>query len=238
MSDLSFLTRSPIAHRGLHDGNKAVFENSMAAMLAAVAHGYAIELDVQLSGDDRAMVFHDSKLGRVTANQSAVKALKASELAEITLGGTSDVVNTLEEVLQAVNGKVPVVIEMKGDGNETDAERLARAVAGAVENYDGDVAVMSFEHDLLQAFRATGSKCPLGLTALGIDDAALEKHRVALDYGIEFVSFYVKELPNEFVSEVRETHKMPVITWTVRTQDDVALTNQYADQMTFEGFLP
>lgn len=238
MSDLSFLTRQPIAHRGLHDGNKAVFENSMGAMLGAVEHGYAIELDVQLSNDDRAMVFHDSTLDRVTASQGALKALGASDLAKIKLGGTNDVVNTLEEVLGAVGGKVPVVIEMKGHGNQADAIRLANAVADAVQDYDGDIAVMSFEHDLLQAFRDTGSKRPLGLTAMGMTEDALEKHRAALDYGIEFVSFYVKELPNAFVSEMRETRKMPVITWTVRTPEDVELTKQHADQMTFEGFLP
>ncbi|WP_026479699.1 glycerophosphodiester phosphodiesterase family protein [Ahrensia sp. 13_GOM-1096m] len=238
MSDLSFLTRQPIAHRGLHDGNNAVFENSMGAMLGAVEHGYAIELDVQLSNDDRAMVFHDSTLDRVTASQGALKALGASDLAKIKLGGTNDVVNTLEEVLGAVGGKVPVVIEMKGDGNQADAIRLANAVADAVQDYDGEIAVMSFEHDLLQAFRDTGSKQPLGLTAMGMTEDALEKHRAALDYGIEFVSFYVKELPNAFVSEMRETHKMPVITWTVRTPEDVELTKQHADQMTFEGFLP
>ncbi|MEM5500828.1 glycerophosphodiester phosphodiesterase family protein [Ahrensia kielensis] len=238
MSDLSFLTRQPIAHRGLHDGNNAVFENSMGAMLGAVEHGYAIELDVQLSNDDRAMVFHDSTLDRVTASQGALKALGASDLAKIKLGGTNDVVNTLEEMLGAVGGKVPVVIEMKGDGNQADATRLANAVADAVQDYDGDIAVMSFEHDLLQAFRDTGSKRPLGLTAMGMTEDALEKHRAALAYGIEFVSFYVKELPNAFVSEIRETHKMPVITWTVCTPEDVELTKQHADQMTFEGFLP
>lgn len=238
MSDLSFLTRQPIAHRGLHDGNKAVFENSMGAMLGAVEHGYAIELDVQLSNDDRAMVFHDSTLDRVTASKGALKALGASDLAKIKLGGTNDVVNTLEEVLGAVGGKVPVVIEMKGDGNQADAIRLANAVAHAVQDYDGEIAVMSFEHDLLQAFRDTGSKRPLGLTAMGMTEDALEKHRAAIDYGIEFVSFYVKELPNAFVAEMRETHKMPVITWTVRTPEDVELTKQHADQMTFEGFLP
>lgn len=238
MSDLSFLTRRPIAHRGLHDGNKNVFENSMAAMIAAAANNYAIELDVQLSGDNRAMVFHDDTLERVTAREGAVKALNASDLAQIKLGGTNDVVNTLEDVLDAVNGRVPVVIEMKGDGNAADAKSLAKAVAHAVLHYDGDIAVMSFEHDLLQAFRETGSKRPLGLTAMGISETEIEKHRAALDMGIEFVSFHVKELPNAFVSSIRDEYKMPVITWTVRTPEDVKLTEQFADQMTFEGFLP
>lgn len=235
---MSFITRIPIAHRGLHDGNQKVFENSMSAMRAAVEYGYAIELDVQLSGDGVAMVFHDATLDRVTNKTGLVKDFDAEELQCIKLGKTNDTIDTLEDVLLEIGGDVPVIIEMKGDGDAMDARALAKGVASDLGNYSGDAAVMSFEHDLLEAFAKTGSKRPLGLTAEGLDDEAFERHRAALPLGIQFISYDVKALPNAFVEEARTVHEMPVITWTVRTPEDVELTSAHADQMTFEGFFP
>lgn len=234
---MNFLTRLPIAHRGLHDGNKKIFENSMSAMKAAVDNGYAIELDVQVSGDGVAMVFHDGTLDRLTKHTGLVKDRDAEELQKIKLGTSRDTIDTLEDVLLEVAGDVPVIIEMKGDGDKMDARALAKSVAVDLENYRGKAAVMSFEHDLIAAFAKTGSKHPFGLTAEGTTEEDFEKHRAALPLGIKFVSYCVKHLPNPFVEEIRSKHEMPVITWTVRTPEDVALTDEHADQMTFEGFM-
>ena len=210
----------------------------MSAMRAAVEHGYAIELDVQLSGDGVAMVFHDATLDRLTSKTGLVKDFDAEELQCIKLGKTNDTIDTLEDILLEVAGDVPIIIEMKGDGNAMDARALAKGVASDLANYHGEAAVMSFEHDLLEAFAKTGSKRPLGLTAEGISEKAFEKHRQALPFGIQFVSYAVTALPNAFVEEARTIHEMPVITWTVRTPEDVELTYAHADQITFEGFLP
>lgn len=234
---MSFITRLPIAHRGLHDGNQKTYENSMSAMRAAVEYGYAIELDVQLSGDGVAMVFHDATLDRLTKKTGLVKDFDAEELQCIKLGKTNDTIDTLEDILLEIGGDVPVFIEMKGDGNAMDARALANGVASDLANYHGEAAVMSFDHDILKAFAKTGSKRPLGLTAKGVGEKVFEQHRAALPLGIQFISYAVKALPNAFVEEARAIHEMPVITWTVRTPEEIELTNAHADQMTFEGFL-
>ncbi len=234
---MSFITRLPIAHRGLHDGNETVYENSMSAFRAAVESGYAIELDVQLSGDGVAMAFHDASLDRLTNQTGLVIDRDFEDLQSIRLGKTKDTIDTLEDVLLEVAGDVPIIIEMKGRGNPTVARALASGVARDLVNYPGEAAVMSFEHEVLTAFKKTGSKRPLGLVAEGVGEKALEAHRSALPLGIVFVSYAVKALPNAFVEEVRNVHEMPVITWTVTTPEDVALAKEHADQMTFEGFL-
>lgn len=235
---MSFITRKPIAHRGLHDGNKKIFENSMSAMRAAVEYGYTIELDVQLSGDGVAMVFHDATLDRLTSQSGLVIDRDAEELQSIRLGKSKDTIDTLEDVLLEVAGDVPVIIEMKGNGDLMDERALARSVASDLANYRGEAAVMSFEHNVLEAFAKSGSKRPLGLTAEGVGDEVFEQHRAALPFGIHFISYDVEALPNAFVEEARTIHEMPVITWTVRTPEQVELTKAHADQMTFEGFLP
>ena len=233
---LTFLTKRPIAHRGLHDGNKARFENSLSAFDAAVSGEFAIELDVQLSADDKAIVFHDETLDRLTAETGPLADRKSSELRHIRLGETSDHIPTLAETLERVAGRVPVVIEMKDNGARNAA--LAQAVASDLKEYEGPAAVMSFSHELLAAYADTGSDIPLGLTAEGIGAHALAEHNKALAFGISFVSYHVKALPNRFVAHARKDLGLPVITWTVRTPEDVEATRQHADQMTFEGFNP
>lgn len=236
MHTLDFLIRRPVAHRGLHDGNKSCCENSLSAFEAAAARDFAIELDVQLSSDGKAMVFHDDTLDRLTAKTGPLAALAAHELRHIRLGTTADHIPTLAETLERVAGRVPVVIEMKDNGGR-NAE-LAQAVADDLADYDGQVAVMSFEQALLAAFAQTGCDAPMGLTAEGVGAHALAEHNKALALGISFASYHVKALPNPFVTHLREELGLPVITWTVRTPEDVAATHAHADQMTFEGFDP
>ncbi|MBO6639884.1 MAG: glycerophosphodiester phosphodiesterase [Roseitalea sp.] len=235
MADLAFLTARPIAHRGLHDDNRLRWENTASAFRAALAGHFAIELDVQLSADGVAMAFHDAQLDRLTGEKGLVADRSAHELRTLAIGGTEDRIMTLGETLRLVDGAVPLVIEMKDNGARNGD--LARAVVSDVAAYRGPVAVMSFEHALLDAFRAAGTGVPLGLTASGTSDAALAEHRPQLEAGIDFVSYQVAALPNAFVAQVR-ARGLPVITWTVRTPEQVALTRAHADQMTFEGFDP
>lgn len=235
MTDIAFLTARPIAHRGLHDDNRLRWENTASAFRAAIAGNFGIELDVQLSADGVPMVFHDAELERLTDTTSLVADLSADALRALAVGGTEDRIMTLGETLRLVDGAVPLIIEMKDNGARNGD--LARAVARDITAYRGPAAVMSFEHALLDAFRAAETGAPLGLTASGISEAALAEHRAQLEAGIDFVSYQVAALPNAFVTEALE-RGLPVITWTVRTPEQVALTRAHADQMTFEGFDP
>jgi glycerophosphoryl diester phosphodiesterase len=236
MDSLSFLSRRPIAHRGLHDASAGRIENSLAAFEAAAERDFAIELDVQLSADGVAVVFHDSALDRLTGESGLVAERTAQELGVIEIAGSGDRIPTLAEVLTLVAGRVPVVIEMKD--NAPRNRELALAVAGDLIGYSGPAAVMSFTHHLLLEFKHSDSPVPFGLTAEGTGKPALAMHETALPLGISFVSYHVRELPNRFVEHVRKELGLPVITWTVRTPDDVEATRRYADQMTFEGFDP
>lgn len=234
MDDLSWLTRSPIAHRGLHDGDRA--ENSLSAFEAAAARGYAIECDVHLSVDGVPVVFHDHALERLTGTPGNVFDKSAAELAQLRLGGTADHVPTFAQMLALVAGRVPLVVELKGTQGRDDD--LVSKVAGALAAYRGPAAIMSFDHWLVRQFAGHAPGIPAGLTAEGRDTEDLEAHFSMLAHPLSFVSFNVRQLPNPFVSLVREKLAMPVITWTVRGREGVELTKAHADQMTFEGFEP
>jgi len=236
MDDLSWLTARPVAHRGFHDMNKERWENTLAAFRAAVAHGYSIECDVRLSGDGVPVVFHDHDLRRLAGTDGKVWQRTAGELCALSVGGTQERVPTLAQMLEQVNGSVPLVIELKGvPGHDTG---LVDGVVKCLRSYRGDVALMSFDHWILRELAYKAEDFPIGLTAEGEADSALEAHFSMLGHRISFVSYAVAHLPNPFISYVRQRLSMPVITWTVRNQADMEKSFRYADQITFEGFAP
>ena len=208
MTDISWLTRRPIAHRGYHDLNKQRWENTLSAFDAAIENDYAIECDVHLSADGVPVVFHDDTLERLTGEQGFIHEKTAAELAQLKVGGTQDHVPTLAEMLARVGARVPLVIELKGiEGKDTG---LVAAVASALAGYQGEAAIMSFDHWLVRAFATDAPRIPAGLTAHGRTPRDLEAHFSMLAHPLSFVSFGVMDLPNPFVTFVREKLMMPV----------------------------
>lgn len=236
MADISWLTVRPIAHRGYHDLNKSIWENTLSAFRRAVERGYAIECDVHLSADGVPVVFHDHSLQRLAGQDGYVWQRTAAELAALDIGGTGDHAPSLRELLDLVGGHVPLVIELKGTPGRD--EGLVERVCETLHAYPGKAAIMSFDHWLIRQFPAHAGDIPTGLTAYGTKDQDIEAHFSMLAHGISFVSYHVWDLPNRFVSFVRDKLEMPVITWTVNDRETVDRTASHADQMTFEGFEP
>lgn len=236
MTDLSWLTARPVAHRGFHDMNKTRWENTLSAFAAAVERGYAIECDVHLSSDGVPVVIHDDDLKRLTGQDGFIWQRSAAELTALRIGGTSDHLPTLLEALDLVDGRVPMVVELKGIPGRD--EGLVAHVGKMLRRYKGKAAIMSFDHWLIRDFSKHAPGIPGGLTAYGKDNQLIEAHFSMLAHELAFTSYAAGDLPNRFVSFVREKLGMPVITWTVQDQPAVDLTFRYADQMTFEGFDP
>lgn len=236
MADLSWLTARPIAHRGLHDLNNRRWENTLSAFSAAADRGYAIECDVHLTADGVPVVFHDHDLRRLAGEDGFVWQRTAAEMAALRIGGTDDHAPTLDELLDLTAGRVALVIELKGTPGRDGG--LVEAVGERLKRYQGEAAIMSFDHWLIRDFSRHASGIPGGLTACGRREHEIEAHFTMLAHDIAFVSYAAGDLPNRFISFVREKLAMPVITWTIRDQPAVDLTFKYADQMTFEGFEP
>ncbi len=148
----------PFAHRGLWGGD--VPENSLAAFRLAVEGGFAIELDVQLSRDGEVMVFHDYTLTRMCGKEVKLAALTAAELTQCRLGGTEEKIPTLREVLAAVGGRVPLLVELKGESGNT---ALCPAVAALLDEYSGEWCVESFNPLLLRWFKKHRKNAVRGL---------------------------------------------------------------------------
>ncbi len=235
MHKFNWLTERPIAHRGYHDLNRAVWENTLSAFARAVEAGFAIECDLQYAADAIPVVFHDDGLKRLCGIEGDVRQRTAAELGLLTIGGTADKVPTLRQLLDLVKGRVPLVLELKG--RKGDDEGFAMAVLDTIESYEGPIALMSFDHWLLKDLKEIGTSRPVGLTAEGARPEEFAVHEEAMQFGLDFISYYYRQLPNAFISRQRDLGKQ-IITWTVRDDEARTITALNADQMTFEGFDP
>lgn len=235
-ADVSWIKDVPVAHRGYHDQNKTIWENTLSAFSRAVEAGFPIECDIQLSSDSVPMVFHDDTLDRLCGISGDVREKSAGELGLLSVGATSDRIPRLRQLLDLVKGKVPLVIELKGRSAEED-DGFAEAVLEVLEGYQGKIALMSFDHHLLFALKRAECPYPVGLTAEGDNPAKFFEHDEAMQTGLDFISYHWAHLPNSFIDAQRK-RGIPVITWTVRDEKARAHTYSHADQMTFEGFDP
>ncbi|PZF75231.1 glycerophosphodiester phosphodiesterase [Aestuariivirga litoralis] len=241
---VDFLTARPIAHRGLHDFAKGVVENTASAFAAAIAQGYAIECDLQLTRDGEAVVFHDDHLERLTEGRGLVKDHSAAEMQQVAIRNSTDRVQTLKELLAQVRGQVPLVIELKShwDGDE----RLAKRAVEELKGYAGPFCLMSFDPDVIAALRRMAPHIIRGIVAERATDSYYSSLPLAKQTELrtfshvsrtrpDFVSFYCEELPWAPITELR-AKGMPIITWTIRSPQQAVMALRCSDQITFEGF--
>jgi glycerophosphoryl diester phosphodiesterase len=242
-----FLTR-PIAHRGYHDKTAGRIENSPAAFASAMEAGYGIELDLQLSRDGVAMVFHDDVLDRLTVEKGPVRDRDAKALQSIVLKGGTDTISTLAQVLAQVGGAVPLLIELKdqhGEMCDTDGA-LEQATADALSAYDGPVALMSFNPNMIRRIGALCPDIPRGLISSAwrkIDESHVPVDARARLAGIpdfetvgaSFLSHDVTNLSSPRVEQLK-ARGTPILCWTVRNPQQEHEARKVADNITFEGY--
>jgi glycerophosphoryl diester phosphodiesterase len=231
---LARLGAKPFAHRGLH--GPGVAENSLAAFEAAIAAGHGIELDVQLSRDGEAMVFHDCKLDRLTAEQGCVADRTADQLGAIRYRSGAGTIPTLREALRRIAGRAPLLIEVKAP--ERRVERLCGAVARALEGYCGGHGIMSFNPEVSRWFALHAAPAPKGLVVTESGKRGLrgrvERRLSLLRARPDFLAYDVRDLPSRFAAAAR-ARGLAVYTWTVRGDADRARAAAQADQIIYEA---
>jgi len=243
-----WLTARPVAHRGLHDATRGVIENMPAAARAAIGGNFAIECDIQLSGDGEAMVHHDDALGRLTEGSGALLDKTAAELRAIRFRDTAERMMSLGDLCTLVAGRVPLVIEVKSHfGGD---RRLVTRMAEVLASYQGPVVGMSFDPDQVLALREIMPGLPRGIVAQRTYDddywkkltPAQRDSMLNLRHGFRtaphFVAFWVNQLPAPAPWIARNVFGCPLLTWTVRTPEQRERAARHADQMIFEGFVP
>ncbi len=241
MNTPGWLLAKPFAHRGLHDRDRP--ENSLTAIDAAITAGFPVEIDVQESADGRAIVFHDWHLQRLTGRDGWVHRLPAAEIQQLALLETGQKVPVLEEVLEVIAGRVPLLIEIKQCQRRS---ALEPEIACVLQSYRGSFAIQSFNPFCLGWFRRHHPEILRGQIscAFDTDERAGWKKCLLKNYALNWLSqphFLAddwRRLPTPATTLLRRFFQLPLLAWTVRSANERAAVLRWADNVIFEGFRP
>lgn len=231
MKNLEFFKGVPFAHRGLHN-NKDIPENSMAAFARAVEHGFGIEFDVYLTDDGHLIVHHDPTLKRSCGIDVASEKIDGANLEKYRLFGTQEHIPYFKDVLALVNGKVKLIIEIK----ITDKyPQTCAAVIDALKDYKGDFCIESFDPRTVLWLQ---KNCPKYLIGQLYDPNPVQRIYCRLKgthKDLAFMAASVKTLKSRFYQNVKKHYPgTALVTWTVRTPDQLSLAKDIADNYIFE----
>lgn len=233
--NLDFLKQNLIAHRGLHN-KKDVPENSMLAFKKAIEKKYIIELDVHLLKDNTVVVIHDDDVNRMTSANGNLKDLTYEDVSNLKLLGTEEKIPTLEQVLDLVNGQVPIIIELKYDRKVGELEN---ELVKLLDNYNGPFAVKSFDALSMRWIRKNRPNYIRGLL-IGdkykkTKDQIFSKWLFVVLSKPDFVSCSFKLYNNRRIQRLRK-NKL-ALTWTIRDKETYELVKNYFDNFICENIL-
>lgn len=235
----SWLTTTPIAHRGLFD--KTHPENSLSAFDEAIKAGYPIAIDARILSDGTIVVFGDEGLSRLTNNDGYLKFLKKSDLDILRLCGTKEKVPSLKEALEFIDGRVPILIEVQNDNKVGDLEK---GVIELLKEYKGKVAIASKNPYVLEYFHNYAPEILRGQISgfyknekiSFVKKSALKKLKFNDNISHpDFICYESEHLPNRFVKKYKH---LPLIAYTLKNQGDYLKVVKFCDNVIFENFEP
>ena len=233
----SWLFSCPIAHRGLHGIDAP--ENSLAAFGKAIEAGFPIEIDVRPIDDGTVVVFHDDKLTRMTDLDGYVCNMTKSDLEKVRLRNSDERIPTFKEVLEFVDGRTPLLIEIK---NDSTVGQLERDTLELLSSYKGEYAVQSFNPYSMEFFKKNAPQIPRGQLSCFFDKKdlgffkrfVLKRLKMNKVSSPDFISYNHANLPNKYVTKT----KLPTLAWTVRSNAEMEKCLPYCDNIIFENFIP
>lgn len=238
------LTAFDFAHRGLHDGNRSVAENSLPAFERAVRARYGIELDVRETRDHVLVVHHDETLERSCGDQRRVCDVPLAELQQMRLFGTDAHIPTFDEVLQVVDAQVPLIVELKTDFRN---KALPQQVHERLRRYPGVYCVESFDPTAVRWYKNHAASVVRGQLAFMPELKQMpfkEKlRRIALGYLLidflgrpDFIAYGYKTDANISYRFVSSVFRPLLAAWTVRDAETFRDLQQEYDIQIFERF--
>ena len=240
--DMSAFQGVKFAHRGYFDNENSIPENSLVSFEKAIENGYGIELDVQLSSDGVAMVFHDADLERMTGNTGKVWEYTAADLGEMKLLGTDRTIPTLAQAMEVIDGRTPVIVEHKMDRVDTAVCEKSYEI---LENYTGDWCMKSFDPRAVMWYRQNAPQVIRG--QLAQEYWKVEKYKgnplyTALGFLVsnvvtrpDFISYKYSDADNISLQLCR-LMGADTACWTLRSADDFAQVKGEFDMYIFDSF--
>ena len=242
MNTASWLTSGPIAHRGLYDLAEGAPENSLAAFRRAVTYGIPFEFDVQYTADRCPIVLHDAVVQLPNGINSHVSELRSSDLKKLRLGDTEETIPTLAQVLELVNGKVPIVVDVRR-WNFDRRGAFEHAIASQLRAYSGPAALQSFDPFAVWRFKRLTSSRPVGQASgeLRSANAVVAAIGRAMPTNLltrpDFISYEITRLPSVWTNFWRR-RGVPILAFPVDSEGTEKQARQLADNFFFGSYLP
>lgn len=217
-----------IAHRGVHD-NMKIPENSILAFTKAIENNIPIELDIQLTKDNKLVVFHDYNLKRMTKRDAFIQNLTYEEVSKLTLLDTEEKIPTLIEVLNLVHGKVLLDIEIK---NTDKVEEIGSILCEELDNYPGKFLIKSFDFKIVRWFRKNKKNYPLGLLITDNYDNKIYNYPLVINFFIryckpDFLCVSKRIIKEKRIQKYRK--KYPLLIWTIKSSKDLIHYQKFCD---------
>lgn len=236
--NLDFIDNIKIAHKGLHDNGKTIPENTLAAIKVAVEKGYPIEIDVHLTKDNKIVVIHDDNLSAMVGINKKVKELTYSEISKYNIKNSNEKIPLLDDVLELVNEKVMMFIELK---TYYRVGPIEKELVKLLDKYGGKFAVQSFNPFSVRWFRKNRPEYIRGLLSCGFD---LDKHnfikrvilrklwllKVARPH---FLSYEISDLTDQKAKKIK-SQNIKLLGWTVENEEMYEKAQRLCDGIIFE----
>ncbi len=242
---LKLLSGWDYAHRGLHDAEKGIPENTVKAFEAAVREGYGAELDVQLTKDSQLVVFHDFDLKRMFGVSRKICDLDYEEISTLRIPGSESGIPLFSDVLNIFARKAPLIIEIKAKGT---GEAVCRKVAAVLAEYQGTYCIESFNPSVIRWFRKHRPETVRGQLST---DYFREKSRGAVIYKLvmthlllnilnrpDFIAYNRVDAGNLSLKICRSLYRTLTVGWTIRSRTEYRQAKKTFDLIIFEGFRP
>lgn len=242
--DMSELRKFDYAHRGLHNKNKGIPENSLAAFRLAAERGFGIEFDLQITKDRKIVVHHDRSLKRMCGVDVNVDEITYSELQKYRLLGTEEVIPTLDQTLDAVGSRVPLIVEIK---SYTEPEEISILVEERLMAYRGSYCVESFDPRVVKWFKENSPRVIRGQLMehvqkneeVGAFEAFLGRNlfsNFATRPNFEAYDYHSRNRPSMWLA--KKIFAMPEVSWTIRDWRAYRQLKKEGCIIIFEGFEP
>lgn len=240
------LWNTSYAHRGLHEKDKSIPENSMVAFKRAVKAGYGIEMDLNLSADGKVIIFHDDNLSRLCGVDRLVKDCTYEELTTYHLENTGETIPLFEDVLKMVGGQVPLIVELKPTPNIDD---LCLKTSELLDQYQGLYCVESFHPFIVRWFYKNRPDVVRGQLSVGRKslkglDVKLWQWLLIISFATNFItrphfmSFYHGDARRKLGLSLFHLLAGRIVGWTVQDTDDIEYCKKKFDTIIFEYFEP
>lgn len=238
---MKWLRKIPIAHRGLHNSSDRP-ENSYAAFDYAVENNFPIELDLQMTADEKLIVFHDENLFRMTGFKQKVSTVKLEEIKKLRLLNSNQAIPLFSELLEHINGKVPLLIEIK---NYARPNSFEEKVISDLKNYKGEFALQSFNPLTVRWLKRNAPHIVRGQISSRFRGLPVPLHykyilrNLTLNFTAKphFINYNIDDLPHLPV-EIYRNYGIPIIAWTVKTPQQMKKANDLCDNFVFENLNP